>query len=189
MPLSPTKSAPLGPPQFGLRTLLVVISLIAALFGLAQWVSPILLALVVLLVLSIVAHVAANVIGTRLREGRRTPGANSVEHDAPDEIHLREDHFAPVTKLGGNHTLGWIPFIGAALGLVVGGTSGTLWTANLLGDKQDAFTLALAAVAFGALGGFGAFLIVGFLKAGWDAWHEASHHASMAHDQKQRDPG
>lgn len=180
---SPPQSSPLGPPQFGLRTLLLVTSSLAVLLGLMQWVSPITLAFIVFLLLSIIAHVAANAIGTRLREGRRRAEVH-LEPDRPEKVALREDHFAPVSKLGGRHSLGPILLIAAISGFLVGAVAGTIWTASLLGSYDDPYTLAIAAVAFGALGGFGAFLVVGFCKSGWDAWQEASNHSAEPPEKK-----
>ena len=58
----------LRPPQFTLRTLIGLITLLAALFSLVNVVHPVVMAGLVLLALLIAAHVAGNVIGTRLRE-------------------------------------------------------------------------------------------------------------------------
>ncbi|QDU29784.1 hypothetical protein ETAA8_48990 [Anatilimnocola aggregata] len=180
------RPSPLGPPQFGLRTLLLVVSSLAVLLGLSQWLSPITLAAVILLVLSIVAHIAGNVIGTRLRAGRHAKSLAKI--DPPDHaaISLRDDHFAPVSKLGRQHSLGWLPLVSAIVGLAIGALIGGVWTAILLHPSFDLFTIAIAAVAFGALGSFGGFLIVGFAKAGWDAWHEAATHSTAVHDGEQK---
>jgi hypothetical protein len=164
----------LGPPQYGLRTLLIVVSSAAALLGLWQWLSPIMFAAVLLLLLSIVAHVAGNVIGSRLRDGILK--AKGIEHDPdrPQSTLLRDHHFAPVTKLGRRQSLGWIPLVSALAGLLIGGAGGGSATAFLLARDFDWFPVVIAACAFGALGGFGGFLVVGFIQALGEAWHEAA---------------
>ncbi len=171
--IPPQLSAPqLGPPQFGLRTLLLIVSSVAVLLGLSQWLSPISVAALMLLTLSIIAHVAGNVIGSRLRDGRSR--SRDKQEQPPHVTSLRDDHFAPVTKLGRRHPLGWIPLLSALGGFCFGSLLGGSWTAYLLRQDFDWFPVAIAACAFGALGGFGGFLIIGFCKAFWDAWQEAS---------------
>jgi hypothetical protein len=161
----------LGPPQFGLRTMLLIVSSVAVLLGLSQWMSPISFAALLLLILSIIAHVAGNVIGTRLKEVQR---ARKKEEPEEPRASLRSEHFAPTTKLGGRQSLGWLPLGCGIGGFVIGAILGCAWTAYLLGSEFDWGTLALAALAFGALGGIGGFLVVGFSKAFWDAWQQAS---------------
>lgn len=163
---------PLGPPQFGLRTLLLVISVAAVLLGLSRWLSPISLAAVILLILSIIAHVAGNIIGSRLRDGRagHSPATDKHEHTGP----LHEHHFAPVTKLGHRHSLGWLPLVSAVTGGVIGATVGGGWTAVLIQRSFDWLPVVIATIAFGVLGALGGFVTAGFIKAFNDAWSEAA---------------
>ncbi|WP_425614430.1 hypothetical protein NA78x_004297 [Anatilimnocola sp. NA78] len=181
MPTTPHAPAPLGPPQFGLRAMLLGVTCVAVLLALSQWFSPITIAALAFLLLTIAAHIAGNVIGTRLRTGQAT-AANHPEHS---HTTLREDHFAPVSKLGQQHSLGWLPLLSALGGFLLGAAIGGVWTAMLLNPKLDVFTIGVAAFAFGALGGFGGFLIVGFIKAGWDAWQEAASHTAVHHENDQ----
>ena len=163
---------PLGPPQFGLRALLLAVSCLAVLLGLWNWMSPITFAALFLLILSIIAHVAGNVIGARLRDGQA--GRRMVQEKHEHVTDLQEGHFAPVTKLGQRHSLGMLPIIcgasGAILGAVVGGGS----TAILTQRTFEWLAVVVAAIAFGVLGGLGGFLTAGFIKAFNDAWSEAS---------------
>jgi hypothetical protein len=87
---------------------------------------------------------------------------------------LLEHHFAPVTKLGQRHPLGWVPLISAAVGILLGAVGGGFGTAILLAPNFEWFAVIIAACAFGALGGFGGFLVVGFMQALGEAWHEAA---------------
>jgi hypothetical protein len=151
--------------------MLLIVSSVAVLLGLSQWMSPISFAALLLLILSIIAHVAGNVIGTRLKAIERA--RKNVEPAEPRAA-LRSDHFAPTTKLGGRQSLGWLPLGSGIGGFVFGASLGSAWTAYLLAPDFDWGTLALAAVAFGALGGIGGFLVVGFTKAFWDAFQQAS---------------
>jgi len=153
--------------------MLLIVSSVGVLLGLSQWMSPVSFAALLLLILSIIAHVAGNVIGTRLKSRRQRRAAEALEAIEPRES-LRNEHFAPTTKLGGRQSLGWLPLGSGIGGFALGAVLGSLWTANLLGRDFDWGTIALAGIAFGALGGFGGFLVVGFSKALWDAWHQAS---------------
>jgi hypothetical protein len=154
--------------------MLLIVSTVAVLLGLSQWMSPISFAALLLLILSIIAHVAGNVIGTRLKQ-RQIGAKRQTEADSWEErIELRDHHHAPTTKLGHRQSLGWLPLASALIGLAIGALTGGSWTAWLLGRDFDWGTIAIAAAAFGALGGFGGFLVVGFGKAFWDAWQQAS---------------
>lgn len=172
MPTDRPSPFPLGPPQFGLRTLLLLVSLAAVLLSLAQWVTPITFAAVILLILSIVAHVAGNVIGSRLRDGRTDQLQQSDKHEHAGE--LQEHHFAPVSKLGHRHSLGWVPLISALTGGIVGAVAGGGWTAVQLQRSFDWLPVIIAAIAFGVLGCLGGFITAGFFTAFNDAWTEAA---------------
>lgn len=172
MPADRSRPLPLGPPQFGLRTLLLVVSLAAVLLSLSQWLTPITFAAVILLILSIVAHVAGNIIGSRLRDGRTGQLQPPDKHEHAGELH--EHHFAPVSKLGHRHSLGWVPLISALTGGIVGAVAGGGWTAALLQRSFDWLPVIIAAIAFGVLGCLGGFLTAGFIKAFNDAWSEAA---------------
>jgi len=185
MPTTPHAPAPLGPPQFGLRALLLGVTCVAVLLALSQWFSPITIAALAFVLLSIAAHIAGNVIGTRLRTGRNAAKGTSFDQPSIANDTLAEHHFAPVSKLGHQHSLGWLPLLSAVGGFILGAVIGGVWTAVLLSPKLDAFTISIAAFAFGALGGFGGFLIVGFIKAGWDAWQEAAAHTAAHHENDQ----
>lgn len=172
MPADRSRPLPLGPPQFGLRSLLLVVSLAAVLLSLSQWMSPITFAALLLLVLSIAAHVAGNIIGSRLRDGQTGKVSQHDRHEHAGDLH--EHHFAPVTKLGHRHSLGWLPLISALTGGIVGATAGGGWTAMMIQPSFDWLPVIIAALAFGVLGGLGGFLTVGFIKAFNDAWSEAA---------------
>ena len=67
------RRAGLKPPQFRLSTLLWGMAALSALFAAMTWVGPLAAFGLVLLALSIVAHVAGNALGTRLRENGSRP--------------------------------------------------------------------------------------------------------------------
>jgi purine-cytosine permease-like protein len=170
----------LPPPQFGLRALLWVITGCAVIFALSRWLSPIALAGVVMLVLSVIAHVAGNAIGTRLRElgGRRKPKTFDQEAASSSSSRPAAADFAPVTRLGQRQSLGWPIIIGTASGTVAGGIGGGLWTIFNAHGSPDPLSLVVGVLAFAVLNGIGAFVIFGFIQVGLGAIRQALAHAS-----------
>src|SRR6185369_6602570 len=69
----------LRPPQFGLRTLLALVAAIGILLSLRQWISPMAIAAIAFLAVSVFCHVAGNAIGTRLRQIGDLPDADLHE--------------------------------------------------------------------------------------------------------------
>lgn len=163
----------LRPPQFGLRTLLIVVTFFAVLFALAHWLTPIAWVGIALLATSIFLHVAGNAIGTHLRQiGNRLP----PEPAAPlirRPLEARE--FAPVTRLGQRRSLGWLIVLATACGVLCGATGGGVWTWLSSRQPAGALEIAVGAVAFAVLGGLAAFAAFAFtqvlLGAFWQALH------------------
>jgi hypothetical protein len=171
----------LPPPQFGLRTLLWVITGCAAIFALSRWLEPLALAGVVMLVLSVIAHVAGNAIGTRLRElgGRRKPRTSDGDSSAAIAGRPGATDFAPVTRLSQRKSLGWPIIIGTAAGTLVGGIGGGQWTVLNSVGSPGVLNVAVGVLAFAVLNGIGAFVIFGFIQVGVGAIRQALAHASQ----------
>ncbi len=161
----------LPPPRFGLRTLLLIVTGCAVIFALSNWLAPIALAGVVMLILSVLAHVAGNSIGTRLRE-LGTPRASRAAQEAA-LVRPEKGDFAPVTQLGKRQSLGWPIIIGTAAGTLAGGVGGGLWTVTHTAGGLDVVSIAVGASAFAVLNGIAAFVIVGFLQVGLSAMRQA----------------
>jgi hypothetical protein len=173
----PTPSFPprLRPPQFGLRTLLLLVTACAVIFAAGQWLPPIWVAALVLLALSIFAHVAGNAIGTRLREIGNRKDNRAYDLQPPVS---REPRFAPVTRLGQRYHLGWPIVIATFAGIITGGIGGGLWTLLTARQQVPVAAVGLGVVAFAALGGILAFATVGFMQvlfgAIWQAMRQSS---------------
>jgi hypothetical protein len=168
----------LRPPQFGLRTLLLLVTACAFLLALERWFSlaPIAVAALVLLALSIFAHVAGNAIGTRLRE----IGDQPDDGGADQAYRFRQPQagdFAPATQLSQRQSLGWTIVVATITGTIAGGIGGGLWTWLASSGPIGPLNIAVGVVAFGVLGGIGAFTTVGLTQvlcgAIWQALHSA----------------
>lgn len=136
-----------------------------------------------MLVLSVIAHVAGNAIGTRLRElgGRRKPKlSEGGSVSAPDRPAAHD--FAPVTRLGQRTSLGWPIVVGTAAGTLAGGIGGGVWTMFNAQGHVDPFSVAIGVLAFAVLNGIGAFVIFGFLQVGIGALRQALSHASPSNE-------
>src|SRR4051812_17369517 len=89
----------LRPPQFGLRTLLGLITACAVLLALRQWVSPVAIAAIAFLAAFVFCHVAGNAIGTRLRQIGDLQDAVPAEPPPPARRPPQPHDFAPATHL------------------------------------------------------------------------------------------
>jgi len=165
----------LRPPQFTLRTLICVITLLAALFSLVNVVHPLVLTGLVLLALLIVAHVAGNVIGTRLKEMGDRPVTKDGREIPPRRFNPRvdESNFAPATDLARRASLGLPILIVTATGILTGGVSGGL-CGYVAAGSDGGLNIVVGTVAFGFLGGFGSFAVFGFTQVILGALRQAS---------------
>jgi hypothetical protein len=162
----------LRPPQFGLRTLMALVTACAGLLALGQWLDPIAIAAMAFLALSIFCHVAGNCIGTRLREigdNRDLPRDDSPAKRVP----ARAQDFAPVTHLSRRRSLGWPIVIASSVGITCGAIGGGLWTFAVSRGDAGVLNIAVGIVAFGVLGGLAAFATVGFAQVLFGALWQA----------------
>ena len=166
---------PLRPPQFTLRTLILLITLLAILFSLVNLVHPVVMAGLVLLALLIVAHVAGNVIGTRLREMGDRPVTKDGREvpPRPFDRNVDQSSFAPPSDLARRASLGLPILIVTAAGVLTGGFAGGLW-GYLSAGSDGWLNIVVGIVAFGFLGGFGSFAAFSFTQVILSAWWQAS---------------
>jgi hypothetical protein len=150
------------------------VALLCALLAVFNFLGPIGAFALLLLVLSIVAHVSGNALGMRLRDCGDRP---VDDHDRP--LDRAPQYQRGVAKSIGPSRLAERRRMGVLLAAIVltaialgagGGGWWTLRTANPPPTMQD---VALAMTAFGVLGGIGGFIGGGFLVVGVSAWREA----------------
>jgi hypothetical protein len=163
----------LAPPQFGLRTLLLLVAACAVLLALRQWLPPMAILGLALLGVTIFLHVAGNCIGTRLRALGDRPDSIASDSSPRRLIRPEPHNFAPATHLGQRRSLGWIIVIATFAGIIAGGLGGGFWTTFNSRGSVGISNVAIGVIAFATLGGIASFAVVGFtqvlLSAIWQA--------------------
>jgi hypothetical protein len=165
----------LKPPQFGLRTMLVVTTIIALVFFTWRVFGSLAAATEVLFLLAILAHVAGNAVGTQLRDQRPRRDV----HAAPDggrHPPLSAQAFAPKSHLALRQRLGWMVPVIACLSGIAGGAMGGGWLIRMNAHQIDAGSMLLAYASCGVLGGIAGFLLYGFARVTFQAVREAHRH-------------
>ncbi len=158
-------SRSLRPPQFGLRTLLILVTICGVLLALREWFDPIVLFALVFFALSVFCHVAGNAIGTRLRQiGDSSDPGESDEPYRSVRSPPRPQDFAPATRLSQRHSLGWTIIIASSVGATSGAVGGGLWTFIVARGHARPFDIAIGVIAFTVLGGLASFAVFGFAQ-------------------------
>ena len=148
----------LKPPQFHLGTLMWAIAGLCAVLALMNAVGPFASLVLALFLVAVIAHVAGNAIGTRMRENgdanqwpsrRRRPSAAD---------------FAPATTLRHRTPLRWTILVTATLGVIVGGTAGGLVLAHFNIHRATVANISFGALSFAVLGGLWGALIGSFVR-------------------------
>jgi hypothetical protein len=158
-----------------MRTLICLITLLAALFSLVNMVHPLVMSGLVLLLLLIAAHVAGNVIGTRLREIGDRPVTKEGRELAPQPLDGRVDrsNFAPTSDLARKISLGLPLLIVTVAGALTGGIGGGMW-GYLAAGSDGWLNIVVGSVAFGFLGGIGSFAAFSFTQVMLGAIRQAA---------------
>ena len=152
----------LRPPQFRLRTLLLLVTACGALFALAQWLHPAAIALTAFFAMTIFCHVAGNAIGTRLRQIGDARDHQGCE--ARPMVRPEPHEFAPRTHLGSRQNLGWLIVVATSIGITCGAVGGGLWTFLAARGQAGAGNIAIGVVAFAILGGLASFSTIGLAQ-------------------------
>jgi len=134
---------------------------------------------IVLLGLSIFAHVAGNAIGTRLRANGDKPlyprGPFTQRSPLP---------CAPATRLSERKTLGWPIVIATFAGVLAGGIGGGMWTAISMRGQVEPAAVSIGVIAYATLGGMAAFATAAFslvlVGAIWQALRHPANEPAIA---------
>ncbi len=172
----------LQPPRFGLRALFWTVGLIAAELAIWQGFGPI-VGLTVLLGLCVVlAHVAGNAIGSRLRDGHPSSGARAAgsppgPSGAPTRSgRVEPHHYAPPTRLSQRTSLGWFLPVATTVGALTGAALGGFFVWRSPQPSIGLEAILLGGLATGALSGFFTFWTFSLLQVFLGAWWEAHRH-------------
>jgi hypothetical protein len=165
--------APLKLPQFGLRTMFLVVALLGLLFALMGLIGP-LGSAALLLVLAVVGlHVAGNVVGTTLRNNAPVD-AERLWNDRPpiilEPVMVQRDF--PQSRLSERTGLGRFNRLCAGLGAVAGSAIGS----SILEYSGDISVrgMIVGFVSSGVLGAIFGLLFGCFLGMLLSAWWQAS---------------
>jgi hypothetical protein len=130
------------------------------------------------MLLLVAAHVIANAWGTRQRSRRTSQRAVTDAFASSQSIDaVFKEQLAPATRLRRNTNSGWLTLACTAVGVAIGGISGTLALASLYYDRIDNQAIALGGASAAVIGGFAGFLAAIFTRTAAHAWHEADRHS------------
>lgn len=161
--------SPLDPPRFTIRALLLATALVGALLAMYQAIGGYAAVLIVILALAVVAHVAGNAIGTKLRD--RSTQSRPAATEPPRQ--LQQGDYAPKTNLAARESLGWPLLIATAIGVLAGALAGALLFTHWEMEKATWEDTLLGALAFAMLGGMSTFVAAGFAQVMFRAWRQA----------------
>ena len=184
-PLTDSDPRPgLSPPQYGLRTMMLSVGLVGLLLASAKLLSPLAAAVLCLLTLAVVAHMAGNSIGTRLRE---VGSQKAISQHEPGQWcsgfrRAQAGDFAPTTQLRDRKSPGRKIFVATC----IGGTIGTVFFSCLLAwihwPQINLWNMSLALVASAVLCGLATFLTSSFCEVFSRAVAQAQADTKMPND-------
>jgi hypothetical protein len=169
--------ATLKPPQFTLRTLLLIVSALAGLLAVMTAIGSLWSLAILLLLALVLAHVLGNAVGTKLRD-RSVSRADVEAGMTPNRPLPRRELLSP-RRLTEPARLHWITLVITGCGVLAGGYFGGSALAASYPDATSA-AVVLGFVSSGVLGGFAAFTASSFLTVARQALSEA-HAASDRH--------
>jgi hypothetical protein len=174
------RRAGLGPPRFGLGTLLLLVTACCVVLASYTWIGAYGATLVGLFVVAVLAHVAANWLGTQLRDiGDRVEDDDEPQSPVLHGVakgNARPQHNAPASHLGDRIPLHRGVMVTAAISAAVGGAAGSLlvW---LVSTRPPTWPMLICGgAAFAALAAMWSFLVAAFVQSGWKALTQATRH-------------
>ncbi|MEX0792551.1 MAG: hypothetical protein WD045_05410 [Pirellulaceae bacterium] len=158
------------PPRYSLATLAWVITLIAVMFAISQWIGPLASMGLVILGSVMLAHLAASYVGHQLLVTRKhrtaddPPPSSSATTACAETAKSRLAHHHPPHRW----TMRLVVVI-AILGTAIGALCSTLVPA----DEFNWAVVAVCAFSGGILAAIGGFVLSNFLIQVWVSWFEA----------------
>lgn len=146
----------------------MLLAICGGLLALTQWLAPLTVVAIAFLLVCVAAHVAGNVLGSRLQQ-QPTDAAAVREAVEQSKARLRDADFAPPTRLRESQSLGWPLFVATMVGLVGGGALGGFWVVLSSPREPAELNIAVGVVACSILGGIFSFVAIGFLQVGGSA--------------------
>lgn len=172
MPHVPDDRRPaLEPPQFRLRTLLWLLALACVLLAILTSLDAYGIFAIVMLTLSIVAHLLGAAIGHRLRDNGDHP-LPPRDHAGPYPA-VAPHEFAPTTKLSQRRRQNRL-VVGLTIAwTLIGGVAGGVGIYLAIGQRANITNVTAGALAFAVLGAIWGFALSAFVNELWGAWREA----------------
>lgn len=159
----------LRPPQFGLRMLMIVVSILCLLFAAMSMIGALWSAMLLMFLLLAAAHTFGNAIGTHLRDHAETATAEKLSVAATAAAAaIRKDH-----KLTCKTRLSRAMITITLCGALAGGTLGGCALAAANWQRIHLGGIVLAIVSSAVLGAFWSFLGSTFWLTIRGAWREA----------------
>jgi hypothetical protein len=165
--------APLKLPQFGLRTMFLVVAALGLLFGVMDMIGPLASSALVLLLALVGLHVAGNVVGTTLRNNAPVASGRMIDDLSPavlEPVVIRRD--LPPPRLSERTGFGRFNRLCAGLGAVAGSAIGS----SILEYSGDISVrgMVVGFVSSGVLGAIFGLLFGCFLGMSLSAWWQAT---------------
>ena len=169
--------ATLKPPQFTLRTLLLIVTALGCLLAVMTAIGSLWSLAILLLLALVLAHVLGNAVGTKLRD--RSVGREHADPAMTSHRPLPRRELLSPKRLTERARPHWITLVFTAGGALAGGYFGGSALAASYPDATAA-AVVVGFVSSGVLGGFAAFTASSFLWVARAALSEA-HAASDRH--------
>ena len=170
----PAERPALEPPRFSLATMFWVIAALAVLLGLMTAAGPLGGFALLLLVLAVVAHIAGNSLGTRLRSF----GSEPVEEDRPLRKSNRVTDLrraaAPASNLSMRGRVSRTMLVFTIAGAAIAGSTGSAVLIWWSWSQLNVATAIVAIVSPTVLGGIIGFAVSSFTQTASGAWREAT---------------
>lgn len=171
----------IGPPRFGLRSLLLFMTAVCIVLAVHIWAGPLPAVAVAFFLITIFAHMASTWLGNQLRASadRQTRQSSPGEGLSPASGRVEPfQHGGPVelepTCLRHHTAIGWQTVVGIACGVLAGAITGSLLIQVSAGPRLSWFGFLYGVMAFMVLGGLAGFAAASFSTVLWRAWREAT---------------